>query len=296
MRNKGDEAAMPKPAKRIIRDYSMITIGTVLTAFGINYFYDPNQLVVGGVSGLSIIIANGFQRFNIEMPLWLANLVLNAPLFLLALKSLGRQFLQRTLFSTVLLSVALYLTNLIPLPANQDLVLASVFGGVACGAGAALVFKAQATTGGSDMAAFILQKRIKHLNVSKILFYIDGAIILLGLLAFGHLKTMYAIIAVFVTAKMIDAVLEGLNFAKAAFIISDHSEELAARLLEGLNRGVTSLSGKGMYTGTDKSVLLCVTSSKELPKLKELVHSLDKNAFVIVADVREVLGEGFESH
>ncbi|MDR1638128.1 MAG: YitT family protein [Clostridiales bacterium] len=284
-----------KLTKAAAIDYLLIAGGCVLTAFGVNYFYDPNQLVIGGVSGLSIILADTLRRtIGIELPLWLANLALNAPLFALALKSMGRQFFFRTLIATVLLSVALYFTNLIPLPPNQDLVLASVFGGVTSGAGAAMVFKAQATTGGSDMAAFILQKRFPHVSVSKLLFLIDGMVIALGLLAFGPLKTMYAVIAVFVTAKVIDFALEGLSFAKAAFIISDHSEEMASAILQTLQRGVTSLSGRGMYTNNAKNVLLCVSASKEMPKLKEIAKKVDPSAFIIVADVREVFGEGFK--
>ncbi|MDR1537666.1 MAG: YitT family protein [Clostridiales bacterium] len=284
---------MRKITKRTIYDYVLIIFGTTLMAFAIVYFYDANTLVIGGVSGLSIIISSYGDRIGLSIPLWLSNLALNAPLFLLALRYMGRQFLTRTLFSTIYLSVALYFASLLPLSDAPDLVLSSVFGGVLSGIGAAFVFKASATTGGSDMAAFIIQKKLRHVSVSKILFTIDGAIILLGLLAFGPLKTMYAIIAVFIASKAIDAVLEGLSFAKAAFIISDHSEKISESLLSGLERGVTSLNGQGMYTKASKNILLCVVSSKELPKLKEITHGIDNDAFVIVADVREVMGEGF---
>jgi uncharacterized membrane-anchored protein YitT (DUF2179 family) len=210
------------------------------------------------------------------------------------MKILGKEFLIRTFISTVYLSIALYCLEFFPLPLQQDLVLSSIFGGVLTGIGSALVFKATATTGGSDMLVYIIHHKIKHLSLSKLIFLIDGIIIMLGLFTFSAIKTMYAIIAVYVMSKLIDYILEGLSFAKAAFVISNHSEHIAKALMSELERGVTSLSGQGMYTNTNKDVLMCVVSSKEMPKLKELVHRYDKNAFLMVADVREVLGEGFK--
>ncbi|MDR1000775.1 MAG: YitT family protein [Clostridiales bacterium] len=285
---------MAKSKGHLIHDYLLIVAGTTLLAFAITYFYDPNQLVIGGVSGLAIIIADRAQTMGVTIPLWLTNIVLNVPLFLLAYKYLGRQFLTRTLFSTVYLSLALWLTSFIPLPKDQDLILSSLFGGVISGAGTALVFRSMATTGGSDMLVYILHRVFKRHSLSQLLFVIDGAVIALGLLTFGHIKTMYAIIAVFVTAKIVESILEGVNFAKAAFIISDEARAIAQTLMAELNRGVTSLNGQGMFTGNAKNVLLCVVSSKEMPKLKKLVKQHDQSAFVIVADVRETLGEGFK--
>jgi uncharacterized membrane-anchored protein YitT (DUF2179 family) len=281
--------------KREAFDYLLIVLGTTCMAVGINLFFDPNRLVIGGVSGLAIIIADYSARINFAIPIWLTNLVLNAPLFLLAAKYLGRKFFIRTLFSTLYLSLALFLTQNLPLPLPEgDLFLSSVFGGVFTGIGSALVFKAEATTGGSDMLAFVIHHQLKHISLSKILFVIDGLIIALGYFAFSAVNTLYAIIAAYVTTKIIDAILEGLSFAKAAFIITDHSENIARAIMDDLERGVTSLSGQGMYTQTEKNVLLCVASSKEMPKLKEIVHRYDEKAFLIVADVREVLGEGFK--
>ncbi|MDR3240294.1 MAG: YitT family protein [Clostridiales bacterium] len=283
-----------KITKRTVLDYGLIIAGTTLIAFGINYFYAPNDLITGGVTGLAIIIANYAEKIGVKIPLWLTNLAFKTPLFLLGVKTMGRQFLIRTVFSTLYLSLALYYTAFIPPPVEPDLILASVFGGVISGAGMALVLKAAATTGGSDMAAMIIHRKFRHVSISRLLFIVDGAVIAIGLLAFGPVKTMYAIIAVYITSKVIDGILEGLSFAKAAFIISDASEAIAGVLMAQLERGVTSLNGQGMYTKAAKNVLLCVVSGKETPKLKEMVHAIDENAFVIVADVREVLGEGFK--
>ena len=281
--------------KRAAFDYLLIILGTTFMAIGVNLFFEPNKLVIGGVSGLAIIIEHYASRAGLSVPLWLTNLALNAPLFLLAVKSLGKQFFIRTAFSTLYLSAALFYTKFMPLPLpGSDLILSSVFGGAVSGLGAALVFKASATTGGSDMLAYIIRHRLKHISLSRILFAIDGSIIVLGYFAFGAERTMYAIIAAFAASKIIDGILEGLSFAKAAFIITDRADSMARAIMEDLQRGVTGLNGRGMYTHAEKGVLMCVVSSKEMPKLKEIVHAYDEGAFMIVADVREVLGEGFQ--
>ena len=281
--------------KRSLFDYLLIIVGTTLMALAVVWFFQPNTLVIGGVSGLAIIIANYASRVGLDVPIWLTNIILNAPLFLLAVKLLGKQFFIRTAVSTLYMSAALYYTQFLQLAINHDLVLSSVFGGVLTGIGSAMVFKAAATTGGSDMLAYIIHHRLKHIGLSRILFVIDGAIIVLGFLAFGAEKTMYAIIAAYVTSKLIDSILEGMNFAKAAFIISEKPSEVSARILSELSRGVTALRAVGQYTGNEKAVLLCVVSTKEIFALKEMVYRLDPGAFVIVADVREVLGEGFQA-
>ncbi len=274
---------------RRLYEYGSITLGVFLMSFGINMFYSQHQMVTGGVTGLSIVLNTVFS-----VPIWLSNILLNLPLFILGIKIKGRDFLIRTLYATVMLSVGLYLTEFIPV-FETDLTLAAIFGGAFGGIGIGLVFRAMATTGGSDLAASLINSRFGHISVSRIMFIIDAFVILIGLFVFGPLRTLYSIVAVFVCSRFIDALLEGLNFAKAAFIISDNSIEISKRLLSDMNRGVTSLSGKGMYTGQDKNVVFCVVSKKQIVTLKNIVKDVDKNAFVIVADVREVVGNGFSN-
>ncbi len=259
-------------------------------ASAISLFYAPNDMVTGGFSGIAIIIEKVTSGL---IPIWLTNVVLNVPLFLVGFKIIGKKFLMKTLFATLFFSVALYFLDFVP-RFETDLTLAAVFGGTLSGIGLGLVFKSKATTGGTDLLASLLNKFLKHVSVSKILFAIDSCIIVLGFFVFGPTKAMYAIIAVFVATKVIDFVLEGLSFAKAVFVISAKTPEISKFILADLNRGVTSLSGKGMYTNTEKDVLLCVVSSKEVFNLKEFIKNIDESAFVIVADVREVLGEGFK--
>ncbi|MCL2463042.1 MAG: YitT family protein [Defluviitaleaceae bacterium] len=269
--------------------------GTFLMALGISMFYAPNNLITGGVSGLAIIIDYYASKAGLNIPIWLTNIVLNVPLFLLGLRTMTRKFLVRTAVATACFSLMLYLTELIPLPGITDLVLISVFGGVLGGAGMAMVLAANSTTGGTDMAASIINNRLlKHISVSTLLFALDGTIIAAGLLVFGWVHAMYAIIAVFINSKVISVIFEGLSYAKAVFIISGKPDEISARIMSEMDRGVTGLSGKGMYTRQEKNVLLCVAPAKEIVKLKEIVHGVDETAFVIVADVREVMGEGFK--
>ncbi len=284
--------------KQKIFEYLIIIIGTTILAISINLFFEPFDLVTGGVSGLSIIIKRFSEdNFNLSLPLWLTNVALNLPLFLIGIKVLGMKMLARTIFSTFYLSIALFYTAFIPnLFTNIEPLLISLFGGILSGVGLGLVFSSFATTGGTDLAASIIAKNIKHISVSKLLFMLDTLIIFLGIFMFGIDKAMYAIIAVYITSKVIDNILEGLSFSKAALIISEHSDIIAQKILLEIDRGVTGLTGRGMYTLNSKEVLLCVVSRKQIIQLKDIVKSLDNNAFLLIFDVREALGEGFQSN
>ncbi|MDR1665202.1 MAG: YitT family protein [Clostridiales bacterium] len=275
------------------KDLISIMAGDLLLAFAIVTLLEPNRLVTGGVTGVAIIIADYTGRLGFSFPLWATNLALNIPLFWLGMKMMGKDFLIKTAFATLFLSAALYVASFLP-AVTDDPLLSALFGGVFSGIGLGLVFRASATTGGSDLAASILHHHvIKHHSIARILFVIDSVIISAGFLAFGPSAALYAVITVFVSSKATDTLLEGLNFSKAAFVISDKADEIAGEILQHLERGVTGLDGRGMFTGKERNVLLCVVSAKELVMLKTIVHSVDIGAFVIVADVREVLGEGF---
>lgn len=278
-----------------VADYIIIMVGTLILAFGIRMFYSPNQIVTGGVTGIAIITKSlSESRMSFTIPLWLTNLVLNVPLFLISMRYNGKGFMLKSLFSTLFLSIALYLLELLP-ASPMDFIISAVFGGTLSGLGLGLVFSRAGSTGGTDLAANIVHHFFKHLSISRILFAIDSCVIATGFFVFGPEKAMYAVIAVFTSSKMIDFILEGIHFSKAAFIISDRSEKIAERILSDINRGVTSLTGRGAYSGAGKNVLLCVVSRKEIVTLKDITAEIDKSAFIIVADVREVLGEGFKN-
>ena len=277
--------------------YLVITAGTGLLAFAIKCIYDPIGLVTGGFTGIAILIKKVTDMFYAGgVPLWFANLILNIPFFLLAYKIKGKKFIGRTAFATVLLSVWLYLIPELDF-VSGDYILASIFGGVLAGIAMGMILWANATTGGTEMVAVLLQCRMfSHYSVAQIMQVLDGMIVIVGLYVFGLRPSMYAIVAIFITSKVTDTILEGMKFSKAAYIITDHYQEIAKRVMEELERGVTGLAAQGMYSGEEKCVLYCVVSKKEIVMLKEVVHEIDKSAFVVVGDVREVHGEGFIEH
>ena len=282
--------------RRYAKDYSLIILGDILLAYAVVAFFQPHNMVTGGVSGLAVIIADYSAQWGWEVPMWLTVLAFNIPLFILSGFALKGESVIKSAFGALFLSAAFYFVPYFPVPAN-DIMLATIFGGVVAGVGVGLVLRALATTGGSTLAGLILHNTLfKHVSAPRLIFVIDAIIVLFGWVVFGPVAAMYAIASIYIATKVMEAVLEGMNFAKAAFIISDKSEIIAGHVIETLDRGATELKGRGMYTKQDKNVLICVVNSKELIALKQLVSEIDSAAFVIVADVREVLGIGFKSH
>ncbi len=277
-----------------VKDYLCLFLGTALMAFSIQCIYDPIRLVTGGFTGIAIIVKEVTGNIAGEgIPLWFTNFILNVPVFLFSLKIKGKRFIGRTLIGTLLLSAWLYVIPPVDLT-QGDYILSAVFGGVIGGAGIGLILLAKATTGGTDMVAVLIQHYLKHYSVVQIMQILDGAVVMLGLYIFGIRGALYAIVAIFITSKVSDTLMEGFKFAKAAYIISDHYELLAKRILTDLERGVTGLYAKGMYSDEQKCVLYCVVSPKEIVRVKEIVREADPKAFIIVTDAREVLGEGFQ--
>ena len=274
-------------------DYLFIFMGTGIMALAIQCIFEPIGLVTGGFSGIAIIIRKmtaGIVEGGV--PLWLTNLALNVPVFIAALIIKGRKFLGRTVIGTVLLSFWLYVIPQVDLT-QGDYMLSAVFGGVITGIGIGFVLLAKATTGGTDMVSALIQKYVRHYSVVQILQVIDGMVVLAGLYVFGLKPALYAIVAIFITSKVSDALMEGMKYSKAAFIITDYYKEIAEAIMTQLDRGLTGLDATGMYSGDKKTVLYCVVSKKEIVELKDIVAKIDPKAFVIVTDAREVFGEGF---
>ena len=259
-------------------DYAMIVAGTFLIGFAIKNIYDPVSMVTGGVSGVAIIAKELWS-----VPLWLTNTVLNIPLFAAGFFFCGWRFIKRTLFATVMLSVSLYVLPEASYLGN-DLFLSALFGGIISGVGTGLVFLTSCTTGGTDLLAALIQKRLKHYTLAQILQVLDGVIVVAGASVFGIRTALYALIAIFCVAKVTDGLIEGLKFSKQAYIISEHYQEIAEAIMEQMGRGVTSLAARGMYSDQEKKMLFCVVSKKEIVRLKEIVSEFDSSAFVIVSD------------
>ena len=274
-------------------DYLMIIVGTGLMSLAINSVFDAAGMVTGGFSGIAIII-KAWTKNLIEggIPLWVTNCVLNLPLFVIAWKVRGFSFIKRAILGEISLSVWLAIQPVWNLAGN-DLLLSALYGGVIQGVGIGLVFLGGGTTGGTDMMAAIIQKFLKHYSIAQIMQVIDAMVVLVGMYVFGVHKALYAIIAVYLVTKVSDGLIEGLKFSKAAYIITGKPKEISDMIINDLDRGVTGINARGMYSGQDKLMLFCVVNKKEIIMLKEKVDKIDPDAFVIVTDAREVHGEGF---
>lgn len=277
---------------KVFFDYMGITIGTFLVAVGLFFFLEPNTIAPGGVTGLAIVI----QKAS-GIPMDVTNLAINIPLFIIGILTLGRAFGAKTAYGTA--SLSLFIRILITIfgseiNATRDLLLAAIFGGVVLGIGIGMVFRSGATTGGTDLAGAILNKYIPGFSTAKLMMMIDLIIVAAAGIVNKNIETsLYSIISLYVLVKVADFIVEGLNYSKAFYIITDYSEEISREIFERLGRGVTALKGKGMYTGRDKEVLLCVINRAQITKLKDIVHSIDNQAFIMVTTIHEVLGEGF---
>ncbi len=273
--------------KKTIRSYGIITIGTFLMALGTRLVYEPMSMVTGGFSGVGIILESLFK-----IPLWATTFLLNVPLFLLARKSHGKEFLVKSLYAMLTFSLAL---ACIPLAEAQeeDFLMASLLGGALNGVGLGLVFSVGSSTGGTDLLSTLLHPLFPVMRIANILGIVDGLIVVAGMLIFGIRTALYSIVAVFVTSKIMDGVTAGMRYAKVLYIISDESHQIADIIMNQLQRGVTALRGSGMYSGQEKQILMCVVSRREAVSMVKYVREVDERAFVIVADAREVMGEGF---
>ena len=273
-------------------EYLLIIVGTALMATAITSCFDAAGLVTGGFSGIAILVKAGTKSlYGNGIPLWVTNLVLNIPVFLLAAKIKGVAFVKKALLGD--LSLTVWLAVLPAWKLSGDFLLVALYGGLLQGVGIGLVFLGGGTTGGTDLLAAIIQNFMRHYSIAQIMQFIDGAIVLVGMYVFGVQKALYAIIAVFLVTKVSDSMIEGLKFSKQAYIITSKPDEISREIMDKLDRGVTGVHGKGMYSGQDKLLLYCVVGRKEIVALKELVDHIDPDAFVIVSDVREVHGEGF---
>ncbi|MEW9121218.1 MAG: YitT family protein [Thermotaleaceae bacterium] len=277
----------------VILEYTLITIGTLLMAIGLIFFLEPYTIAPGGVTGLAIVI---YKVMGI--PIDITNLVINIPLFIIALMTLGRRFGLKTAYGTLMLSFFIRMLMTI-LGKNmiivQDLLLVSLYGGVLLGIGIGLVFRAGGTTGGTDLAASILNKYFPTISIPKMMMAIDLMIVALAGIVNRKLETsLYSIIALYICVKIADFIVEDLNYGKAFFIISEESQAIGKEILTVLDRGVTLLKATGFYTGKDRDVILCIVDRSQVAKLKSIAYSIDKNAFMMVTTVHEVLGEGFK--
>ncbi|WP_415783267.1 YitT family protein [Alkalicoccus chagannorensis] len=281
------------PAKRITWEFAHVLVGAAIVAVTFNLFLLPNQIASGGVAGVSTLFLEMFG-FVPAYTQW----ALNIPLFAAGVFLLGGSLTgsftygAKTLAGTIFLPYVVYLTQHWE-PGTTDPLLASIMGGVGVGIGLGIVFRSHSSTGGTDLAAQIIHK-YTGMTLGGCVFIIDGLIVTTSAFVFGLEFALYALIALFVTGKTIDVVQIGFGYSKMVLIISSQEEVVKQGLLTRVDRGVTKLAGFGGYTNHERPVLMCVVSRNEVTKLKQVVQTIDPEAFVIVSDTSEVLGEGFK--
>ena len=272
-----------------VRSYVIITLACVLYALSFNWFYAPNDFTVGGFTGISQII----NFFIPVLPVGVMIIVLNVPLFIVGLKKFGFAFLVKSIYTMAMSSVLIDVVDVIHQFSPMDPLLACLYGGVTLGVASGLIFREEATTGGSELGAWIVRSHVERLSIGNICLGIDLTIILIYAAVFRSLNNaLYGALALYITTKVLDLVVYGQNTAKLAYIISDKYEEIMQEMI-ARDMGATLLNGKGIYTGSERPLLLCAVRNKEVVSIKRFIKELDPDAFFIVCDASEVLGEGF---
>lgn len=275
----------------VLKNYFAIAFGTAISSFALDVFLRYTHIAPGGISALSVMINDAVPALSVGAIMALINL----PLFLTSFK-MNKDFFIKSIFGAVCYSVFVDIFAELP-GLTDDLIIAAIFGGALMGLGFGIVFFVGGSSGGTDIAGWLIKRRFPNLRLSRAILILDVVVITLQGIVYGDITLcMYAAIAMFLSARVIDYVLEGsVVQGKTAYIISEKTEEISKRIIIELHRGVTALNGTGMYTGEEKKVMLTTVYRKQLPVLKKIIKGIDPTAFVIFTDVREVLGEGFNS-
>jgi uncharacterized membrane-anchored protein YitT (DUF2179 family) len=275
--------------KKNIIEFIQIVVGTFLMAMSVSLFLLPNQLSSGGFTGIATI-----TYYLLKLPMGLVILVLNIPLFILAFIKKGGKFFVKGIIGTVFLSVFIDILDKYPVITNDKL-LASIYGGVIAGLGTSITLKANASTGGTDMMVYVIRAYKPELPTGNLMVIIDTIIVVLNVVFFKNIEVgLYSTIAIFIMGKMVDIVFEGINFTKLIYIISDKYMDISNEIINELERGITGIYAKGMYTNDDKMMLLCVASRNQAMKIKEISKKIDPKSFVIISNAREAYGLGFK--
>ncbi|MCK4639230.1 MAG: YitT family protein [Bacteroidales bacterium] len=280
-------------SKKWFLNYSLILFGSFILASGFVLFITPYKIIPGGVYGISIVL-----HYLIDTPVGMTALAFDIPLTIIGIKVLGPRFGVKTVVGFVLTAFFVdgltYFWGEAPL-VEGDALLSSIFGGVFVGLGLGLIFKAKATSGGSDIIAMIIGKYTK-IPLGQLMIYVDSVIVLVGLIAFRDWKIpLYSLIVIFITGKVIDVVLEGISYDKTLFIISDKYEEIRNKIINDLNRGGTYIHGNGMYNNAEKTLIFAVVNRRELAMLQDFINKIDPKAFMTVINANEIIGNGFKS-
>ncbi|MBQ8769018.1 MAG: YitT family protein [Oscillospiraceae bacterium] len=272
--------------------FAKVALGSAIFSLGFNLFLTPHGFNAGGLSGLAQIIVTLLGVGSVG----LVTAVINLPLFIFGYKWIGKKFFFGSLFGMAVLSGTLELFSLLPVP-QIDPLLSTLYGGSVCGLGLGLVFVAGGSTGGSDIIVRLLQRKWQHIPIGTINILFDAAVAVLTGIVFGDMtRTLYTGVTVFLSGKVIDMVVYSFDYSRVAFIISDRYQQIADVICNKLERGVTFLEGEGAYSHMEKKVILTAVKKHQMAELKSLVAEIDPNAFVIVQEAHQVLGDGFSRY
>ena len=274
---------------KFVLDYLKITLGCAIFGLGFNLFLEPNDLNAGGITGLSMVLVEllGFGTIGI------ISAVINLPLFAIGGMKIGKKFFIDSLIGMTLLSVFVDVFSFLPKP-ETEILLGSLYGGVVCGFGLGMVFSVGGSTGGSDIVVRLLKLKYQYVPIGVITTIFDAVVAVLTGLVFQNVNmALYSGVCVFVTGRVIDAVVYKFDYSKVAIIISKHHDTIAKRIGDDLHRGSTFLDGQGVYSGKDTKVILTAVKKQQISELKEIVVEIDPDAFIIVQEAHQVLGDGF---
>lgn len=275
--------------RKYIKEIIEIIIGCLFMAGGTSLFLLPNQLSSGGFAGIATII-----YYLFSLPLGTTMLILNIPLIILTIIRVGKETAIKGIFGTIVLSVFIDILERFK-PLTEDRLLACIYGGILIGLGTAIVLKANASTGGTDLLTYIIRYYKPHYRASNLIVVIDIAIVLLNVIFFKEIEVgLYSAIAIYLSGKMIDIVFEGIYFTKTMFIVSNKYKEIAQEIGQKLDRGSTAIYAKGMYTREKKMMLWCVASRGEVAKIKQIAQEVDPKSFIVISSAREAWGKGFK--
>lgn len=281
---------MKETVRSWIFDLFAFVIGSAMVAAGLVLFTIPNDIAPGGVSGLATTLA-----FLAPVSVGIWTLLLNVPLIVLSWWKLGFRPLAKTIVTTLLLSGLIELFSRILPPYSNNVLLASVLGGVLCGIGMGVIFVRGATTGGTDLISLLLNRAFPNLSVGSLLLIVDATVVVFAVLVFRNIEVaLYSIVTIFVTTRTIDAIMQGVDHAKVIYIVTERSDDILSLLAEELGRGVTVLQGRGGYTRRDKHVLMLVVRRSSFAQTLKAIKQIDRQAFIFVTDATEVHGEGFK--
>lgn len=280
-----------KRTEELAKDLLFFLAGSLVYSVSVKMFTAPNHIASGGVTGVSIVL-----NYLFGTPIGTMAFLINIPIFIWAIIEIGYKLVAKTFVATLLSSLAIDMMGVIIPPYEGNPMLAAIFGGVLEGVGLSLVFMRGGTTGGTDMVARLLGRHFRHLSMGKLMLGVDFLVIVFSGFAFRSIESaLYAMLTIFVSTRLIDSILYGTDMGngKVLFIMSEKNQEIAQTILRDLDRGVTALKSRGVYSGREGEVLLCAVRRYEVCKVNDIVHSADPNAFIIVGEAGEITGEGF---